>query len=32
MPDCAGVAIGVDRLMMLAYQASTIDEMLAFRG
>ncbi len=29
-PDCAGVALGVDRLIMLALQKSHIDEVIAF--
>ncbi|KAF0192991.1 MAG: lysyl-tRNA synthetase class II [Gammaproteobacteria bacterium] len=29
-PDCAGVALGVDRLLMLAVNASAIDEVVAF--
>ena len=30
MPDCAGVALGMDRLLMLAEQADRIDDVLAF--
>ena len=30
MPDCAGVAVGVDRLVMLAAGATRIDEVIAF--
>jgi len=30
LPDCSGIAIGLDRLLMLLSESSTIDEVLAF--
>ena len=30
MPDCAGCALGLDRLVMIATRTGTIQEVLAF--
>ncbi|MDO9794919.1 amino acid--tRNA ligase-related protein, partial [Glaesserella parasuis] len=30
MPNCSGVALGVDRLMMIAMNADNIDQVMAF--
>lgn len=30
LPDCCGVALGVDRLLMIAVKSQTIDEVMAF--
>jgi lysyl-tRNA synthetase class 2 len=32
MPDCSGVALGFDRLLLLAAKASSLDEILCFRN
>jgi lysyl-tRNA synthetase class 2 len=30
LPDCSGVALGVDRLVMLALGAERLDDVIAF--
>ncbi|MCB1180893.1 MAG: EF-P lysine aminoacylase GenX [Chlamydiia bacterium] len=30
LPDCCGVAVGIDRLMMLRHRASTLEEVIPF--
>lgn len=32
LPDCSGVALGIDRILMLKQQAAAIDDVLTFRG
>lgn len=32
LPDCAGVALGIDRLLMLALSCSKIDQVIAFEN
>jgi lysyl-tRNA synthetase class 2 len=30
LPECSGVALGIDRLIMLALDVDTIDDVIAF--